>query len=380
MAKNSSEVKRTALEEKTKIFLWGMTAGRCEICNKLLYIDSKFGDTANFAENAHIHAVGKNGPRHVDEMSKEEINKIENLMLLCAEHHHLIDTKPENYPDNTLIDCKKHHEERIRKITEIQDDASCKIVTFFSNIDNVEIFSAEMLLKRAVVKANLYPRQDAPISLDEGSQTRYIPTKENLVEKANELEYQIKQAFNGIVKKNEVIAIFSLAPQTLLFKLGTLISDQLNVQVFQCHREGEKWSWPENEFTRIKYLIKKTCDKSEETVAMVIDLSAQIIDNRVTVVLGDECTIFHLTIESPNRLFVKNKKIQDDFVKSFRSLMEQIKNEYPNADKIHVFPAMPNSLAIRAGMDIMPKVDLPIVIYDVLSAGNEFTETIEIGG
>lgn len=23
--------------------------------------------------------------------------------------------------------------------------------------------------------------------------------------------------------------------------------------------------------------------------------------------------------------------------------MEQIKNEYPNADKIHVFPAMPNS-------------------------------------
>ena len=275
---------------------------------------------------------------------------------------------------------QKHHEERIRKITEIQDDASCKIVTFFSNIDNVEIFSAEMLLKRAVVKANLYPRQDAPISLDEGSQTRYIPTKENLVEKANELEYQIKQAFNGIVKKNEVIAIFSLAPQPLLFKLGTLISDQLNVQVFQCHREGEKWSWPENEFTRIKYLIKKTCDKSEETVAMVIDLSAQIIDNRVTVVLGDECTIFHLTIESPNRLFVKNKKIQDDFVKSFRSLMEQIKNEYPNADKIHVFPAMPNSLAIRAGMDIMPKVDLPIVIYDVLSAGNEFTETIEIGG
>ena len=104
MAKNSSEVKRAALEEKTKIFLWGMAAGRCEICNKLLYIDSKYGDTANFAENAHIHAVGKKGPRHLDEMSKEEMNGIENLMLLCAEHHHLIDTKPENYPDNTLLE------------------------------------------------------------------------------------------------------------------------------------------------------------------------------------------------------------------------------------------------------------------------------------
>ena len=87
MAKNSSEVKRTALEEKTKIFLWGMAAGRCEIFNKLLYIDSKYGDTANFAEMAHIHAVGKTGTRNLNEMSKEEINKIENLMLLCAEHH-----------------------------------------------------------------------------------------------------------------------------------------------------------------------------------------------------------------------------------------------------------------------------------------------------
>ncbi len=47
----------------------------------------KYGDTANFAEMAHIPAVGKTGPRHLDEMSKGEINKIENLMLLCAEHH-----------------------------------------------------------------------------------------------------------------------------------------------------------------------------------------------------------------------------------------------------------------------------------------------------
>lgn len=61
MAKNSSEVKRTALEEKTKIFLWGMTAGRCEICNKLLYIDSKFGDTANFAEMHIFMQLAKMG-------------------------------------------------------------------------------------------------------------------------------------------------------------------------------------------------------------------------------------------------------------------------------------------------------------------------------
>lgn len=377
--KKSSEIKRTAIDEKTKLFLWGIAAGRCEICNKLLYVDSKYGDIANFAENAHIHAVGMKGPRHKDDMTQEEINKTENLMLLCSEHHHLIDTKPDDYPGETLLECKRRHEERVRKLTEIQDDESCRMVTFFSNIDNIEIFSADMLLKRAVVKEKLYPKQDTPICLHEGSPTRYIATKENLRDKAQELEYQVRQLFGGIVKKNEAIAVFALAPQPLLFKLGTLICDQLNVHVFQCHREGEKWTWPEND-SIVEYFIKKSSDKSNCTVAMVIDLSAQIVDNRVTTVLGEECTIYHLTIESPNRLFVKNKRIQDDFVHCFRKLMEQIKNEYPMADKIHIFPAMPNSLAIRAGMDIMPKVDLPIIIYDVLSSGSEFVETIEIGG
>ena len=376
--KTSSEIKRSAIDEKTKMFLWGRAAGRCEICNKLLYIDSKYGDTANFAENAHIHAVGTNGPRHKADMTQEEINQSENLMLLCAEHHHLIDTKPENYSGDNLIRLKKQHEERIRKLTEIQDDASCRIVTFFSCIDNVEIFNADMLLKRAVINEKLYPKQDMAIALHEGAPTRYIPTKENLEVKARELEYQVRQMFGDIVKKNEVIALFGLAPQPLLFKLGTLLCDQLNMHVFQCHREGEKWSWPENSST-IEYIIRKSSDNSDNTVAVVIDLSAQIVDKRVTSVLGESCTIYHLTIEEPNRLFVKNKRIQDDFVHSFRQLMEQVKNEYPMADKIHLFPAMPSSLAIRAGMDIMPKVDLPIVIYDMLSATSEFTETIRIG-
>ena len=116
----SSEIKRTQIHEAVKLRLWGMSAGRCEICNKLLYLDSRYGDDANFAENAHIHAVGKTGPRHVDDMTQDEINNIDNLMLLCAEHHHLIDTKPENYPSDFLIVQKKNHENRIRRLTLVE--------------------------------------------------------------------------------------------------------------------------------------------------------------------------------------------------------------------------------------------------------------------
>lgn len=377
--KNTSEIRRTNIDDKVKLRLWGMTAGRCEICNKILYEDSRFGDDANFAENAHIHAVGSTGPRHRKDITQDEINQIDNLMLLCAEHHHLIDTKPENYSGDFLIKRKKAHEERIRRLTEIQDDASCKMVTFFSNIDNAEVFSDDILLKRAVVREYMYPKQDAPILLHEGAPTRYTPTRENIEMKAADLTGQVKQYFGSIVKKEEAVALFALAPQPLLFKLGTLLSDQLNVHVFQCHREGEKWAWPDDCST-INYITRKTIKNSNDIVALVIDLSAEIIDDRITSVLGDVCTVFHLTIDEPNRLFVRNKHIQDEFVRSFRAVMERIKNEYPEAKMIHIFPAMPQSLAIRAGMDYMPKADLPVTIYEQVSVEKGFIETLTIGG
>lgn len=377
--KQTSEITRSAIKEPVKLQLWGMAAGRCEICNKLLYLDSYFGDNVNFAENAHIHAVGSAGPRHKDDMTQEEINCVDNLMLLCAEHHHLIDTKPESYPDERLVDLKKAHEERIRKLTEIQEDASCRMVTFFSNIDHAEVFSATNLLRNAVVKDKMYPQQDEPIRLHDGLDTKYIPSAEEFQRKAEDLASQVKLFFSSIVKKDDTIAIFAFAPMPLLIKLGTLLCDQLNVHVFQCHREGDRWAWPKDS-SEVDYIIKKTQTASETNIALVIDLSAVIVDRRITAVLGECCTIYHLTIEQPNRLFVRNKEIQNAFVRSFRSVMELIRNEHPNATNIKLFPAVPTSLAVRAGMDIMPKVDLPIIVYDQLGEGPDFKETITIGG
>lgn len=375
----SSEIKRTQIHEAVKLRLWGMSAGRCEICNKLLYLDSRYGDDANFAENAHIHAVGKTGPRHVDDMTQDEINNIDNLMLLCAEHHHLIDTKPENYPSDFLIVQKKNHENRIRRLTEIQDSDSCKMVTFFSNIANVDVFNTVSVLRRATVKCGLYPKQDDPIELHNGSVTKYIPSKDIIQLQASELENQVKQYFGSIVKKEDVVALFAFAPQPLLFKLGYLLCEQLNVRVFQCHREGDKWAWPEDEST-VDFQTYQSRNESETMVALVVDLSAKIVDERIENTLGEKCSIYHLTIPEPNQVFVKNPQIQDSFVRAFRLSMEMIKNENPKAKEICLFPAMPVSLAVRAGMNIMPKVDLPVKIYDQLSQKNGFEETIMIGG
>ena len=76
---------------------------------------------------------------------------------------------------------------------------------------------------------------------------------------------------------------------------------------------------------------------------------------------------------------MSDQMVMDDFVQAFRKCMEQIKTENPQIEKVLVFPAMPNSLAIRMGMDYMPKTDPVLEIYDQLEAGKKFVKTILIG-
>ncbi len=368
---------RQAISQKTKQQLWGQAAGRCEICNKLVFADSLYGDSENLGEIAHIQGV--NGPRHNASMTSDEVNSIDNLMLLCLEHHKLIDSKPEEYPTERLIKDKKNHEERVRIQTETTDGSLCQIVTYFMDTDDVDIFNKEELFKRAVIKAKLYPGNQPIIALHDRTTTMYSPSASSFQDKAKTLETQVQHWYSQIVKENESIALFALAPQPLLFKLGSLLPDQLNARVFQCHRDGEKWAWTNNE-SLVEFQTEKTLGNSDDNIALVIDLSAQIIDSRITDVLGNDCSIYHLTIENPNRSFVKNTFIQNDFIRQYRCVLERIKKDHPTAKTIHLFPAMPNSLAIRAGMDTMSKVDLPLLIYDQLKQGNKFEPTITIGG
>ena len=375
----SSWLGRTSINEKTRMRLWAVSGGRCEMCNKLLYEDSTFGVEGNFGEMAHIHAVSDNGPRNKRGMTPEEKNNIENLMLLCSEHHHMVDNKPEEFGDGLLKIKKKNHEDRIRRVTDVPEEESCRIVSYFSNIDKYEEYSSDRLFKEALLFSGKLPMQQPTINLNANTNVRYAPSKEEFERKSSDLEREFKIWFDDIIKQQDSVGLFALAPQPLLFKLGSLINDQYNVSVYQCHRRANKWSWVEND-DEIEFKFYKTLNNNDDEIALVIDLSAEVDDERITSVLGDNISVFHLSVENPNRNFVANENIQSAFVECFRKAMEELKNLKNSIGVIHVFPVMPNSLAIKAGMDYMPKADLPLVIYEQSKASEGFFEALTIGG
>ena len=98
--------------ENTVRILCGKAAGMCEFegCNKRLFFDGVTLAKFNNAYVAHIVASSAEGSRGDKIKSPQLSDKLENLMLMCADHHKLIDTPktgPRDYPVERLKEMER---------------------------------------------------------------------------------------------------------------------------------------------------------------------------------------------------------------------------------------------------------------------------------
>jgi hypothetical protein len=93
--------------------LWGRAASRCAFpnCRLQLTQDSEITSSSILiGEQAHIVAKELNGPRGDSLLTLEERDSYVNLILLCPNHHTIIDKKSEDFPIEKLYALKIDHE------------------------------------------------------------------------------------------------------------------------------------------------------------------------------------------------------------------------------------------------------------------------------
>lgn len=100
----------------TSLRLFASSAGYCQNpkCLDPLFVET--GTAAvHIAEMAHIIAAVDGGPRTNHALSAEERGSFNNLILLCANCHTIIDKAPDDFPDPLLQKWKNVHRERIER-------------------------------------------------------------------------------------------------------------------------------------------------------------------------------------------------------------------------------------------------------------------------
>ncbi len=371
------------IKPKTRNLLWAVSAGRCQFdgCNKIVSRDWVTKKRGAFAEVAHIIGNRLDIPgREKIKLAPEYCNDIENLMLLCPEHHKLIDYEdPERYSDEVLRNMKEAHEERIEALTSIAKDRTSNVIKYGANIEAHDAVINTQDAHHALFLSGWHPAKSKPIRLGVVNSTIQDHEPTYWAFQESELEKQFIREARPYIEEGSRnhFSVFALAPIPLLIKLGRLLSDVHPVEVYQLHREPPTWEWQDGP-DEFKFIIERP-DTDYPTVALVIALSDYVVDERVHRVLGDEeVSIWRFTITSPDKDFLKSRNQLQLFREGFRRLFGEIKLQHGEEATIHVFPAMGIAPAVEVGRIWQPKADLPLVIYDENKSLGGFVEAIRI--
>ena len=223
-----------------------------------------------------------------------------------------------------------------------------------------------------------YPASDHPISL--GLHNSAVSDRDEqfwFTEREN-LERQFARRVRDRIADDEIghLSVFSLAPQPLLIHLGTLLGDIIPCDVYQLHREPQTWAWPTGAQTP-GYTIREPQSKAGKA-ALVFSLSATIDLKRVTSVLGEDASIWTITVETPHNDLMKSREQLANLRALFRRVFDEIKFAHGQSAVLHIFPAAPVSACLEVGRVRMPKADMPWQLYDQVNPLGGFVPALAI--
>ena len=101
---------------QTLKILFGMSRNQCahpNCINTLIEPNTENSDACVIAHICHIHAISPDGPRFNPNLVQKELNSNDNLILLCRNHHAVVDGQPETYTAEMLKKWKQSHESKI---------------------------------------------------------------------------------------------------------------------------------------------------------------------------------------------------------------------------------------------------------------------------
>lgn len=366
--------------------LWAKAAGRCQFngCNRPLYKSPVTQEKVNISEKAHIYSFAKDGPRGWGPLvtNKKELNKISNLMLMCHDCHKLIDQDKtgNKYSASLLQRWKNDHEQRIYITAGIAPNCKSHVVIYGANIGDEKSPIQYLEVAEAMFPVR-YPAEDKPITLSmscehEDRNSHYWKTE-------NDHLYAIFQRqIEPRIKENNPahFSLFSLAPQPLLIKLGTMFTDKIPVDVYQPIREPKTWKW--QAYPDGFDFISIEPPNTNHPPALIISLSDSVSHDRVTAELGASISIWEITVPRTflHNDFIRSSAQLSQFRETVRKIMVSIKEKHGQTTPLNIFPAMPVSCAIEMGRSRMPKADMPWIIYDQNHKEGKFIKALEVSG
>jgi hypothetical protein len=373
---------RVKVPVSTQFKLWLRAGGRCQFdgCNRPVYVDGLTLRECNLANVAHIVADSVDGPRGQDPLPRAERNHIENLMLMCLDHHHLVDDPKyaAEYPKEVLQQWKLNHESRVENLLSQGPSRKTTVIQLLARIGSEApvITALDML---SAIRPD-YPRDREGICIDltavpEGGSDYWQSCKKIIRQRLSCLHSH--QTFQPA---HEHVSVFALAPIPLLMCLGRELGNKIPAALFQRHRDDGTWVWKDGGEPITFDVSRRVRGSTPNRVALVLSLSGVIAETDLPECVRSEMSIYEVTPVNvpPNPNLVRTRADLEEFRLAFHRAISLIKAENPEIEDIFVFPAVPSPIAVLCGRELLEKAHPTMVVFDFRKNEKRFVETLRI--
>lgn len=364
------------IKSSTRLHLYVKACGRCQFmgCNRDLMQHELTQTEGNFGEMAHVVAFKEDGPRGREGERPKNINYIENLMLLCAPCHKLIDDNPADYPREKLEFFKQEHENRIKIVTELGPGMKSAVLIFKAPIRGQDVSIDENHIRQAMLP--YYPVSSRGSRIDLTNQKESQESSEFLEIAKSQIKRVVSSLFDigGEVEKASHLSVFGIGPMVQLMFLGAALSNKVPTSFYQKHRDTDDWNW-KTEGRLVAYKLSKIKHSGEKApVVLMLALSGTIPFENLPASYKENASIYEITLDgqTPHPMFLRQKADLDAFRSVYLETLGMITKEHGLIEMISVFPAAPAPIAIMCGKERLPKVHPKLRVYDFDHANGGF--------
>ena len=366
---------RDSIQSKIIPLLWGKAAGCCELCSTPVYEEGLLRQVGNYTNVAHINAASPGGPRYDAEQTPDERGSIDNLMLICRSCHKLIDDNPDDFPTTMLRALKAEREQAVASLMEGLQQERCTVVKYLVPFAESDFTLSNSEWKRALFARRLAYNGLRAYDLNRsGESARDVSAISSL---AKNLETAVDR-FRGLEYESGPIAVFALAPQPLLIKLGCLLGDETELITFQRSRTEENWSGDDSAAIPSFKLETASCLEDASEATLILSLSGVVNPGTIpNEIRSSAIPTYVITVPSPGICVADHPQASEKFRIFATNSLYRIHEENPKVRRLHVFPAAPASLNITFGAALNANVIPEYVVYE--KRDGLYAESLTIG-
>lgn len=381
------------ISDKTAQKVWADAGARCMFhgCSKDLSEVPLWTKSARVGYLAHIVASDPAGPRGSQADSHRLADSPNNIMLMCDEHHRLIDSfAPQHFTTDVLNEMRQLHRETVRSYLDSLAFPHTKAVTLHANLANVPTYFHDSELIEAIVATRraMLPGVIHYIRRKSQRDDRHLPGFWH--QYLREHENQIRQLVSGFDSSSssdtENLAVFPLHHTPTLVLAGRVMGEAQAIQVFQYDKPRRSWAWsPEaKSHPQGTFNVSSLPTERATEVLITLELTAHVDEDALPVDIKenlDSGALPWIRVTSSKTGFdcIGHSDDLDQFMHAARKAIVHVQ-DVMRVQKVHLIVVSPASTVFRFGQMLQAGHHPEYVVYDRAGRDYKFTPALSITG